>query len=88
MAKGKILIIDADEAKAEQAWGIERRIAKSCDKTIERLAQSDLSVNEAVCFTLIARHYKRIVAHLVKIATSVILPLSDLDYFDEERTQD
>lgn len=84
----KSAFIDADEAKAEQAWNIERRIAKSCDATIEKLAKSDLSVNEAVCFTLIARHYKRIVAHLVNIATSVILPLHDLDYFDEKRTQD
>jgi len=39
----------------------------------------------AVCFALIAKHFKRIVAHLVNIATSVILPLSDLDYFDERR---
>ncbi len=84
----KSAFIDADEAKAEQAWGVERRIAQSCDTTIERLAKSELSVNEAVCYTLIARHYKRIVAHLVNIATSVILPLSDLDYFDEKRTQD
>lgn len=84
----KSAFIDADEAKAEQAWSTERRIAKACDETIERLARSDLSVNEAVCFTLIARHYKRIVAHLVNIATSVILPLSDLDYFDEKRTHE
>jgi phosphate uptake regulator len=52
----------------------------------KELAKSEMSVNEAVCFTLIARYFKRIVAHLVNIATSVVLPLSDLDYFDEKRT--
>jgi hypothetical protein len=39
----------------------------------------------AVCFALAARHFKRIVAHLVNLATSVVLPYSDLDYFDERR---
>jgi hypothetical protein len=68
------------------AWGYENKLAKWCDSVVVELAHSDLSVNEAVCFTLLARYFKRIVAHLVNIATSVILPLSDLDYYDEKRT--
>ena len=72
-----------DEDKARSAWDYEKRIAKGCDKIVADVAKSDLSVNEAVCLALVARHFKRIVAHLVNIATSVILPLSDLDYFDE-----
>ena len=31
---------------------------------------------------------KRIVVHLVNIAASVILPLSDIDYFDEDTDLD
>ena len=81
----KEAFIEADEEKARLAWDYEKRIAKGCDRIVEQVAKSDLSVNEAVCFALIARHFKRIVAHLVNIATSVILPLSDLDYFDEKR---
>ena len=77
---------ESDEEKAQMAWGYENKIAKWCDNVVTELAGSDLSVNEVVCFTLIARYFKRIVAHLVNIATSVILPLSDLDYFDEKRT--
>ena len=42
----------------------------------------------AVCFALVARHFKRIMGHLVNIATSVVLPLSDLDYFDERKTNE
>ncbi len=76
--------VDSDETKAEMAWGYENKVAKWCDNVVKELARSDLSVNEAVCFTLIARYLKRIVAHLVNIATSVVLPLSDLDYFDEK----
>jgi len=84
----KEAFIDADEDKARSAWEYEKTIAKGCDKIVERLAKSNLPVNQAVCFTLVARHFKRIVAHLVNIATSVVLPLSDLDYFDERRNED
>ena len=78
-------VFDADEEKARMAWDVENRIAKLCDSLVERIAKAPLSTNRAVCFALIARHYKRIVAHLVNIATSSILPLSDIDYFDERR---
>jgi len=78
--------VESDETKAQMAWGYENKVAKWCDNVVKEVAKSDMSVNEAVCFTLIARHFKRIVAHLVNIATSVVLPLSDLDYFDEKRT--
>lgn len=61
--------------------------SKNLYEVTELLAQSNLSVNQAVCFTLIARHFKRIVAHLVNIVTSVVLPLSDLDYFDEKKNK-
>ncbi len=82
----KKAFIEADEDMARLTWDYEKRIAKDCDRIVANLAQSDLSVNEAVCFVLIARHFKRLAAHLVNIATSVILPLSDLDYFDERQT--
>jgi len=84
----KNAFVEADEDRAKSAWGYERTIAQECDRIVEQLASSDLSVNQAVCFTLLARHFKRVVAHLVNIATSVVLPLSDLDYFDERKAND
>lgn len=81
----KETFIEADVDKASLLFGVEHKIAKRCDSIVGELAQSRLSVNEAVCFALVARHFKRIVAHLVNISTSVILPISDLDYFDEKR---
>ena len=81
----KEAFIEADRTKAESSWDHEHRLAIRCDRIVKQVAKSNLSVNEAVCFALIARYFERIVAHLVNIATSVILPLSDLDYFDEKR---
>lgn len=77
--------LESSETKATEAWGRETRIVKKCDSIVERLAKSNLGVNEAVCYALIARYFKRLAAHLTNIATSVILPISDLDYFDERR---
>jgi phosphate uptake regulator len=77
--------IESDRKIAEDLWRIEREIVKKCDKTIEYLAGSDVNTNQAVCFTLMARHCKRIAAHLANIATSVILPISELDFFDEKQ---
>ena len=79
----KEAFIESNELKAQSSWDYEHKIAKRCDDIILELAESSLSVSQAVAFTLIARHFKRIVAHLVNIATSVILPLSDIDYFDQ-----
>jgi phosphate uptake regulator len=81
----KRAFIETDLNMANLAWDYEKRIAKRCDEIVRKVAQSNLDVNEAVCFALIARYFKRIMAHLVNIATSVVLPLSDLDYFDEKR---
>ena len=83
----KTAFIESDETKAAKSWKYKTKIAKRCDHIIEKLAKSQLSVNEAVCFALMARYFKRITAHLTNIATSVILPLADLDYFDEKRRE-
>jgi phosphate transport system protein len=77
--------IEADEDKARLTWDYQTKLTKECNKVVSELAKCDLSVNEAVCLVLVARYFKRLVTHLVNIATSVILPVTDLDYFDEKR---
>lgn len=81
----KKAFIESDENNAVKSWEYQKDIGERCERIIEKLSKSALSVNEAVCFTLIARYFKRIVSHLTNIATSVIVPLTDLDYFDEKR---
>ena len=83
--KTKEAFMESDETKANLSWQYESKITKRCDEIIEKLAKGNLSTNEAVCFVLTARYFKRITAHLSNIATSVVLPLSELDYFDEKR---
>ncbi len=82
----KEAFIESDEKKAAQAWDYEVKIVKACDSIINRVAKSSsLSVNVAVAFTLIARYFKRLAAHLSNIATSIIVPLDEIDYFKEKK---
>jgi len=76
--------IESDEKLAREILFLERDIVKNCDAIVKKLASSALSTNEAVCFTLLARYFKRVSAHLANIGSSVILPVSDLDFFDEK----
>ncbi len=76
--------IESDEKVAKQIMYLEREIVKNCDNIIKKTARGGLSVNEAVCFALLARYFKRVAAHLANIGSSVILPISDLDFFDEK----
>ena len=63
----------------------EIQIAKRSDTMIEKIANDDsLSVNQAVCLALTFRFLKRVNAHLGNIASSVVMPLHKIDYFDEK----
>jgi len=51
---------------------------------VQKIAKSNIPTNEAVCLALLARYFKRIAAHLANIGSSVIVPISDLDFYDEK----
>lgn len=80
--------IESDEEKATKAWDSQKAIKKQCDDIVRTLAKSSYSVNEAVCFTLIARFLRRMSSHLTNIATSVVVPLTELDYYYEKDKED
>jgi len=81
----KTAFMESDEKKAQEAWHVEREVAEVCDDILKKLVQSNYPSDETVSLTLTARYFKRITAHLTNIATSVAVPLTDLDYFDEQR---
>jgi phosphate transport system protein len=83
----KKAFVQEDDAKAKATYQLESKLVKECDAILTKLAASDLSTNEGVCYTLVARYFKRIAAHLVNISTSVVLPISQLDYFDEKKAE-
>ena len=80
--------IESDKKTARNVLDIEREIVLKCDEAIEKLAKSSYSINVAVCLTLLARYFKRIAAHLANISSSVVMPIQELDFFDEKYRRD
>lgn len=63
----------------------EREVTRACEAVIEQVLTSPgLSNRQAVAYTLLARFHKRVAAHLGNIASSLVMPIHKLDYFDEE----
>lgn len=63
----------------------ETQIAKRSDTMVEKVADDEeLNANQAVCLALAFRFLKRINAHLGNVASSVVMPLHKIDYFDEK----
>lgn len=79
----KKVFLESYDSKTHSSWIHETKVGKRCDAILKEIVESNIGTNDAVCVTLIARYYKRISAHLVNIATSAVVPISDLDYFDE-----
>jgi len=74
---------DVDGAReVQKAFGT---LSKACDDLIQRLlrGRNNIPTDEAVAYSLLTRHLKRIGAHLSNIASAVVAPVHKLDYMDE-----
>ncbi len=69
---------EAARERRERARDIQRR----CDQVIEALFEDEgeIEFHEAVAYSLLARHYKRVAAHLTNIASAVLGELAELDF--------
>ena len=74
--------IEVDSDKAERILQETNIVVKQCDLIVQQLLVLDDSfdASEAVAYALLARHYKRVEAHLSNIALSVISPVPFLDF--------
>lgn len=77
---------DSDEVAAHKVIHDTREIRGRCDGLIEALLREEQTIefHEAVAYSLLARHYKRVASHLANIATAVTGRLEDLDFPSEE----
>jgi phosphate uptake regulator len=78
--------LNSDKDTACRAVEGARNLARECDAMIADLMEDELPTRDAVLLTLLARYLKRVSLHLSNIASSVVMPLHRLDYFDEENT--
>jgi len=59
------------------------KLMRECDKEIAELLKNRISSKDSAVFVLLIRYYKRILAHMSNIATSLVMPVDKLDYFDK-----
>ncbi|MDQ2069226.1 PhoU domain-containing protein [Natronospira bacteriovora] len=80
----------SDEDLAQQAIELSRQARGICDGVIQDLFKEEEAVemHEAVAYSLLARHYKRVIAHLSNIATALLGQLEDLDFFADDDEDD
>jgi phosphate uptake regulator len=71
-----------DTARAKRLRDEAHDLSLRCDMIVQQLLQvdADFPSAEAVAYVLLARHYKRVEAHLWNIATGVISPIPMLDF--------
>lgn len=53
------------------------------EAAIRAITTSDMRTQDAVCIVLILRFFKRLVAHMSNIATTVVMPIDLIDFYDE-----
>ncbi len=83
-AKTREALTKSDATLGNEVILEERSIGARCEALIERLSTDDLTARVAVPWALIARYLKRVSAHLGNLASSLVMPLHKLDYFDEK----
>lgn len=84
-AKTRKAFAESNQVLGQEVIVEETRFARRSDAMVERIANDDeLNSNQAVCLALAFRFLKRVNAHLGNVASSVVMPLHKIDYFDEK----
>lgn len=78
------IVDDEDVTAAQRSYEEGRSQCKACDELIVAVANSDATPLDAVRLAVGARHYKRVMAHLMNVLTGLLMPVHKLDFFDEE----
>jgi len=73
---------ESESKGAKEAIKAADAIGNRCDEVIEQLLgdQASIEMHEAVAYSLLARHYKRVASHLANISTAVIGRIENLDF--------
>lgn len=76
------------EREEDRAWELSAEgdeMLDDFDERVEVMIKTDEPGHYAVPRALYFRHCKRIVAHLLNVLSSIVMPLDQIDYFDEDR---
>ena len=75
--------VESDEETAGKVIKMAKAEGRAHEDKIREITMSDLPTRDAVCLVLILRLYKRLVAHMSNISTTVVMPIDLIDFYDE-----
>ncbi len=90
---GEVSQLIGDAREAFKAWDADRsralisqgdRLLDQCDERVSAIVRGEDTDSHAVARALALRYVKRVVAHIMNLLTAVVMPLDQLDYFDED----
>ena len=61
-----------------------RNTARECDRLIVEIGRGDHDAATTTALILGTRYYKRIGGHVLNVLSSVVVPLDEVDYYDED----
>jgi len=74
---------EEDRAAATELLQRAKDLEDRCDESVDRLIRATGRNQAATVLTF--RYFKRVVSHAANIATSLVVPVDQLDFFDEPR---
>ncbi len=75
--------LDSDEELAGKVIKKAKSEGRQHEDGIRAITTSDLDTKNAVCLVLALRFYKRVAAHMSNIASTVVMPVDMIDFYDE-----
>jgi phosphate transport system protein len=74
---------DSDEELAGKVIKKAKKQGHEYEAMIREIMTSDLDTHDAVCLVLVLRFFKRVVAHMSNITSTVVMPVDMIDFYDE-----
>jgi phosphate transport system protein len=75
--------LESDAEDAGKVIKYAKAEGKEYENMIRAITTSNLGTQDAVCLVLILRFFKRVVAHMSNIASTVVMPRDMIDFYDE-----
>jgi phosphate transport system protein len=74
---------ESDEEMAGKVIKKAKSLGRDFEDMIREITTSQLGTQDAVCLVLVLRFFKRLVAHMSNISTTVVMPIDMIDFYDE-----
>jgi len=74
---------ESDEEMAGKVIKKAKALGREFEDMIREITTSQLGTQDAVCLVLVLRFFKRLVAHMSNISTTVVMPVDLIDFYDE-----